>query len=254
MIYITGDCHADFHRFSTNRFPKQKEMTRDDIVIVCGDFGGIWKDTPEERYWLDWLNEKQFTICFVDGNHENFDRLYNDEFSTVDFHGGKAHQIRNNIYHLMRGYVFDFEGKKFFAFGGASSHDINDGILDRDDFNSEEEFKEEWKRYDKTRRLFRVNHISWWKQELPSQAEMNFGMETLEKNNFKVDYVITHCAPQEVVSVFSHGCYKPDILTIWLNDVAHKLQFDKWHFGHYHDEGSIFGKFIMHYEDIERIL
>ena len=42
MIYITGDCHAEFNRFSTKRFPAQKEMTKEDFVIVCGDFSGIW--------------------------------------------------------------------------------------------------------------------------------------------------------------------------------------------------------------------
>ena len=42
MIWITGDCHAEFNRFSTKRFPAQKEMTKDDFVIICGDFAGIW--------------------------------------------------------------------------------------------------------------------------------------------------------------------------------------------------------------------
>lgn len=84
MIYVAGDCHADWSKFSTNCFPEQKEMTRDDFVIVCGDFG-IWHDDRTERYWLKWLEEKSFTILFVDGNHENFDRLYGDEFEVVDF-------------------------------------------------------------------------------------------------------------------------------------------------------------------------
>ena len=64
MIYITGDCHADWTKFSSSSFPEQKKMTRNDFVIVCGDFG-IWHDTPQERYWLNWLEEKNFTLCFV---------------------------------------------------------------------------------------------------------------------------------------------------------------------------------------------
>ncbi len=131
-IYITGDCHADFSKFSTKRFPEQKELNRNDYVIVCGDFG-IWYDNPEERYWLDWLSKKAFTILFVDGNHENFDRLNSIEFPVVSFCGGKAHKIRENIYHLMRGYIFNLCGKKIFSFGGASSHDVEDGILDETD-------------------------------------------------------------------------------------------------------------------------
>ena len=39
MIYVTGDCHADFTRFNTKIFPEQYEMTKDDYVIICGDFG-----------------------------------------------------------------------------------------------------------------------------------------------------------------------------------------------------------------------
>lgn len=41
MIFITGDTHGNFSRFSTKEFPEQKEMTKEDFVIICGDFGGI---------------------------------------------------------------------------------------------------------------------------------------------------------------------------------------------------------------------
>ena len=79
MIYITGDCHREYRRFNTQNFPEQKEMTKKDYVIVCGDFGGVWsfeKEDKEEKHLLDWLEEKPFTTLYVDGNHENFDRLY----------------------------------------------------------------------------------------------------------------------------------------------------------------------------------
>ena len=42
MIFVTGDTHGDFYRFSLEEFPEQKEMTRDDTMIICGDFGGVW--------------------------------------------------------------------------------------------------------------------------------------------------------------------------------------------------------------------
>ena len=114
MIYITGDCHGDFERFSKNIFPEQNEMTKDDYVIICGDFGGVWnKDTesPKEKWWLNWLQEKSFTTLFVDGNHENFDRLYN--YRVEEWHGGKVHKIRPSVIHLMRGQIFTIDGKEF---------------------------------------------------------------------------------------------------------------------------------------------
>ena len=65
-------------------FPEQKTMNRNDIVLIAGDFGGIWAQTephplrPErdrqkvlknENYRLDWLQEKNCTFCYVLGNH-----------------------------------------------------------------------------------------------------------------------------------------------------------------------------------------
>ena len=41
-IYITGDTHGDFRRFSADNFPEGKTLTKKDYVIICGDFGGIW--------------------------------------------------------------------------------------------------------------------------------------------------------------------------------------------------------------------
>ena len=251
MVYVTGDCHADFHKFTTDNFPDQKQMSRDDLVIVCGDFG-IWNNDPEEKYWLKWLNNKPFTTVFVDGNHENFDRLYSGEFKTVDFCGGKAHQIKPHIFHLMRGHMFTFGGKKFWCFGGASSHDISDGILDADDFLTPGEFIAEIKQWYKLNKMFRINHVSWWEQELPSQEEMDFGMQVLEDNNFETDYIITHCCPQDVASAM--GFHGSDRLTMYFNEVARKTQFHRWYFGHYHGEESVWGRFVLHYDKIERIL
>lgn len=146
MIYITGDCHRNFERFNTRNFPEQKEMTKDDYVLICGDFGGIWnKDTEnkEETWLLDWLDCKTFTTLFVDGNHENFDRLY--AYPVEEWHGGKIHKIRPSVLHLMRGQVFKIAEKKIFTFGGASSHDIDGGILESDD----PDFKKKKRKLDK---------------------------------------------------------------------------------------------------------
>jgi len=257
MVYITGDTHADFRRFSADNFPDQKEMTRDDIVIILGDFGGIWdfeKSSKNELYWLDWLESKSFTICYVDGNHENFDRYYEGEFPIVDFHGGKAHQIRENIFHLIRGNVYDFDGKTFFAFGGASSHDIDDGILDPCNYKSNEDFVRVYKLWTKRNKMFRVNHLSWWKEELPSKDEMDFGEAMLEKYGFKVDYVISHCLPQSIQSIA--GYYGVDCLTQWFEHLISdkNLDFHRWYSGHYHTEKSVLGKFIIKYHEIERVL
>lgn len=253
MVYITGDCHADWKRFSTDSFPEQRQMTRDDFVIVCGDFG-LWHDDAVERWWFKWFEEKPFTVLFVDGNHENFDRLYGDEFEVVDFYGGKAHKIRDNIYHLMRGYVFNICGKKFFAFGGASSHDIDDGILDPKDYKTTKALVNDYNKCTKRGEMLRINHISWWAEEMPSDDEMDFGLKVLEDNGNKVDFIVSHCCPQAVAAVFSHGNYKADKLTEYFNKIYDTVSFSKWFFGHYHNNQQVLGDFIMLYEQIVRIV
>lgn len=119
MIYLTGDTHASFSkRFNNENFPEQRKMTKDDYVIICGDFGGIWDEKEEsknEKYWLNWFEERNFTLLFVDGNHENYDRLY--AYPIKEWHGGKVHEIRPSVLHLMRGQVFEIDGKSIFTFG-----------------------------------------------------------------------------------------------------------------------------------------
>ena len=58
MLYVTGDTHVDFQRFQEEYFPEQKNMTKDDFVIICGDFGGVWNGSKRERRQLDRLAQK----------------------------------------------------------------------------------------------------------------------------------------------------------------------------------------------------
>lgn len=146
-------------------------MTKDDFVITCGDFGGVQeKDEESSRgnWWLNWLEEKSYTTLFVDGNYENFDRLYS--YPVEEWHGGKVYKIRNSVIHLMCGQVFEIDGKKIFTIGGARSHDISGGILEFDD----PDFRLKKKKLDQGWKTYRINHLSWWEQE-----EMNGIMRLL---------------------------------------------------------------------------
>lgn len=257
MIYITGDTHGNFTRFSTDGFPGQRAMTKDDFVIIAGDFGGVWrqKQDAEERYWLKWLNDKRFTTLWVDGNHENYARLNSDEFETVDFCGGRAQRIQGSVYRLLRGQIYTIEGKRFFTFGGAASHDIDDGILDPADFPNPELFKLRCRRWREERRMFRVKGVSWWPEEMPDEAQRQAGLEALKAVDFNVDYVITHCLPHDLVSMLGGCVYYPDALTLYFNDLLHRgLRFEKWYCGHYHTNRRIMGKFQVLYDEIQRLL
>ncbi|WP_044937857.1 metallophosphoesterase [Pseudobutyrivibrio sp. LB2011] len=251
MVFITGDCHSDFSKFNTKNFPIQKEMTKDDYVIICGDFGGVWNvatESKEETYLMDWLEDKPFTTLFVDGNHENFDRL--NSYLVEEWHGGKVHKIRSSVIHLMRGQIYDIEGSSFFAFGGASSHDVDGGILEPTD----PDYQKRKKYLDREWISYRINRISWWKEELASEEEMAEGQKNLSACDNKVDFIITHCAASSTQAMFSFGKYASDIQTNYLESIKQNVAFKKWYFGHYHKNMPCSDKEIMIYNHIERIL
>lgn len=205
MVYITGDTHGDIdiHKLAMRNFPQQKYMSKNDSLIVCGDFGCVWDGSKCDRYWQKWYDEKSFTTLFVDGNHENHRMLA--EFPIVNQYGGSVHQIQPSLFHLMRGEVFEIDGAKVFCMGGASSHDKH----------------------------LRKPNISWWEEEIPSKAEFEHAVETLEKHNWCVDYIVTHCASKSIQAKIA-SWYENDAVTSFLQFVEENCRFKHWYFGHYH--------------------
>ena len=237
MIYVTGDTHGEFERLGSKHFSGGDG----DYLIVCGDFGGVWDDSRQEQYWRKWLSEKPL---FIDGNHENYDWL--SAYPVTEWHSGKVQRIADNIFHLMRGQVFEIDGARFFTFGGASSHDIDAGILEPDD----PDFVAKRKKLDRERALYRVNRVSWWAEELPSEEEQEEGLRNLEKYQYQVDCILSHCAPSTVQDFVSRGFYRHDSLTDYLDRVKELCDFKIWFFGHYHISERIGKKFVLLYDKI----
>ena len=224
MIYITGDTHIpiDIQKLSSKRFPEQKIMTKKDYIIICGDFGGVWDGSNEEKYWIKWLEEKNFTTLFVDGNHENFEMIKN--LPLTKFAGGRVHQVAEGIYHLIRGEIYTIDDKKVFVFGGASSHD--------------KEYRKEGK--------------NWWKEELPDNCDFENAEKNLNENSFKVDYIITHSAPTSVQERNFEG-YEVNCLTDFLEKIKCNTLYDKWFFGHYHKDIKIDEKSTAVFDNILKV-
>ena len=223
MIYVTGDTHGNFRRFQPEYFPEQAGVTKNDVVIIAGDFGGVWFGDSRDDETLDWLERLPFTLAFVCGNHENYDAL--ERYPVAEWHGGKVHRVRPHVLHLMRGQVFELESYRFFTMGGAKSHDTN----------------------------HRINHISWWRQELPSDEEYSEALQNLERYNWQVDYIITHCAPTSIALIGSRH-NEADRLTDFLQEVRERAKYYYWLFGHYHDNKAVDEKHILLWEQIVRII
>lgn len=221
MIYVTGDTHGDQARFFYTDGPLKDRirpefcgLIEDDVLIVAGDFGFVWDESPERAHVMEQLSTLPFQLCFVDGNHENFPLI--ESYPQEIWCGGKVHRIGPNIYHLMRGEIFEIQEKRIFVFGGAAS-------TDRD---------------------FRVQGESWWPQELPCQAEYDQARENLFRKAGAIDYVITHTCPGFLIPLMGHKPYAPDLqLTAFLSDVAtlYAKEFKGWFFGHWHIDKSFHG-------------
>lgn len=227
MFYITGDTHGvtDWEKLNTTNFPEQKYMSDYyDFLIIVGDFGGIWDGAEQDRYVLKAYNQRKFTTLFIDGNHENHDLL--DKYPVEEWNGGKVHKISDRVIHLMRGQVYNIFGTTFFTMGGAESTD----------------------------KEYRKEGESWWAREMPSDEEYEEALRNLEKVNFEVDIVLTHCAPEGYIGKNMRAVYNSDISRLLANNMAgvvdrsgnrltkffdeliteHGLKFRHWYFGHYH--------------------
>jgi len=229
-VFLTGDTHGEEGRFFKAAFEGEEKLTSKDYALVAGDWGYVFKtkgtmDYFEERRILNALAEKPYTILFVDGNHENFDRLDRD-YGVEEWHGGKVHRIRPNILHLMRGQVFNICGMTFFTMGGGYSID----------------------------KATRRDGYSWWSAEMPSNEEYREATRNLERVCHKVDYIVTHtCPTRAIYEMHRMGDADPHEAELngFLDWVYDTTEFRHWFFGHWHtDMAGLTRKFSAVYFDV----
>lgn len=229
-VYTTGDTHGDVSRIIYGTFPGDHIVGVGDVLFVLGDFGVLFDNAPtaREKRILALLAKKPFITMVVPGNHENHPRLYNLPEKTM--FGGKVGVIkRGKVFACRHGEIYTIEGKKFFTFGGATSID----------------------------RHLRVPGLSWWKEEVPSVAEMDRGLQNLEDNNYIVDYILAHTAPENIAKLLIKklGSFynDPDPTRKYLEHVCSITTFEHFYCGHWHVEYDIDNYHFL-WESIRKIL
>lgn len=207
-IMILGDTHGN-----TNEaiLAVQNAAVLDiDTIIQCGDFG-LWDHKKAGVEFLDALNaelmDNGIMLVWLDGNHENFDRLDWYVKNNPRNQYGQVF-IRSNIVYSPRGCKFKVtRDKTFMTVGGAVSVD----------------------------KAWRKPHISWWAQEELTDAQLDKIIRNHEASPGKVDYLFTHDCPSNAPF---KGRRKDD-----LDSVAHRQRMDKlgecikptlWFHGHMH--------------------
>lgn len=242
MIFVSGDLHggsSSFHITSAQFKPAK----RGDIALCCGDFGGVWwhdyhtneRHRREENGFLDMRLRKRVLWLAVDGNHENFARLFGGEFPLVELFGGRAYKIRENVYYLKRRDIFTIDNRTLLAFGGANSHDKESikvpTLVRRGGYGNTPGRKE---------------GIDWWPEEIPSKEDLDNAYRNLDGAGWRVDHVITHTCPVSQRPHFLESPRIPDPTENMLQEIYQKITFRTWHFGHFHINRQV-GNFYCHY-------
>lgn len=222
MIYITGDIHGDLSRFKDKRL---KKLKKNDFLIVCGDFGFIWSDSKKEKRILKKLGNKKYSILFVEGCHENYELLYH--YEQQEWNGGYVRQISGKLKQLVRGNIFDIDGVKIFAFGGGQEVELD----------------------------IRKEANTYWEQELPTDDELAFAINNLQKNNNTVDYIITHEPPSNLKDYLdvSSEIIQANQLNTAFNTISKECTYIRWFFGKCHKNKIVSAHFQSVFNDIIKL-
>lgn len=222
-LYVCGDTHGlhDIEKLRNKYFDNTK-LTKNDYVLICGDFGGVWDDSKHDKYVQKWFENKPWTTLFIDGNHENHDLL--DGIRTFNWKGGEAHRISKSIIHLKRGQVYNIDGHKIFTMGGAKSID----------------------------KALRTEGVSWWNREMPSELEYDIALMNLKENKYKVDFIITHCASSSMTKCICSN-FSTDELTDFFQKLENKVSFRHWYFGHYHIDRRLDDSHTALYQGVKKL-
>ena len=220
MIYVTGDMHGEEERLYSR---SMKKLSEGDTLIVCGDFGFVWDGSAKEKKILEYLGSRKYNVCFIDGTHENFDLLVKCRMTV--WNGGKVHRVSGNLFHMMRGQIFTIEGYRIFTFGGGESTD----------------------------REMRTEHISWWKEEMPTPAELEEGAKAIDEVDCDVDFIITHEPPSIVKSTMLLRAGETDSvnkLNGYFEQLNRVCKFKHWYFGSMHEDRIITNVHTAVFEDV----
>lgn len=216
MIFATGDMHGDLGKLKA----ACRRLKKGDTLLIAGDFGFVWKGGKAEERILRRIGKCKFDLCFVDGSNENHELLM--KYPMEEYRGGEAAVISGNLRWLRRGSVFEIEGKKIFAFGGAKSDEIES----------------------------KQKCGTWHAEELPGEEEFEYGRKNLERHNWKVDYILTHQLSAAMLASMEARYVDCDALQIYLDEIGKKTEYSLWIFGRLHRDRKITYKCTAVFNDV----
>lgn len=227
MVYLTGDTHGDFSRIA--EFCFEYGTTTEDTMIILGDAGINYHLSEADQYLKEELAQLPLTLLIIHGNHE--ERPENIQtYLDKNWQGGTVYfeEEYPNILFASDGEIYDLDGAKAIAIGGAYSVD----------------------------KYYRLRQgLAWFESEQPDGYIKSFVESQLEQVNWRIDFVLSHTCPEKFIPFES---FLPNIddssvdrsTEEWLDEIEKKLDYDRWFFGHFHTEKNM-GQFSCLYENFE---
>lgn len=118
-VLLVGDLHANTG--AALELLDHAAQIGADLLLQVGDYGW-WPRAPSGQKFIRKVEKRLalrgLDLWWIDGNHEDFDRL---AAHPVDADGRR--QLSNHVWHLPRGYRWSWEGSTWVAVGGAVSMD-----------------------------------------------------------------------------------------------------------------------------------
>lgn len=229
MIYLTGDTHRDFDRVFD--FCADNDTTTDDVLIILGDAGINFFLDDRDRELKKWLSTLEVTLFCIHGNHEERPFMV-DSYVEKEWNGGVVFYEEEfpKLLFAKDGEIYDFEGRKAIAIGGAYS-------------------------VDKFRRL--SSHSPWFSTEQPTYEIMDDVERALDRVGWRIDAVLSHTVPlkyeptEEYLSSIDQSTVDKTTEE-WLDTIEDRLDYERWYCGHYHCSKKIDRIMIM-FEDFEEL-
>lgn len=209
MIYYTGDIHGS--KANIVNFCMYSNPSCDDIIVILGDVGlNLYGDKIDTRLKMEFSKLKPTIFC-IHGNHEI--RPSNiPTYKTKEWNGGIVwyEEKYPNILFAKDGEIYNIEGIRHLAIGGAYSVD----------------------------KYYRIKYgYDWWEDEQPSKEIKKYVEQQVKEK--EVDVILSHTCPfkYEPIETFLPEIDQSTVdksTEKWLDKIEEMVDYKAWYCGHWH--------------------
>lgn len=216
MIFYTGDTHGGFLKIENAL--RNGIIENGDAVVILGDAGFNYYGNSKEKRIKQEINGYGITVFCIHGNHEMRPETI-PTYTTKEWNGGVVYYEEKypNILFAKDGEIYDLDGRKSIAVGGAYSVD----------------------------KFYRLEHgYRWFPDEQPSDEIKQRVENVLDSNERKIDQILSHTCPMKYIPTEAFlSCVDQSMVDNsteeWLDTLEESVTYNRWLCGHWHIDKSI---------------